>query len=274
MALTGEDKLQLVRIREGAYGYADLAEGFLRLIVIDGEFEAELLSLADRFLVPGGVCFDIGANYGLVTFGLAGRHGSVDFHLFEPNQHVILGIERTRKLYPGARIRVVPKAVSDREGLVSFRINEEHTGSSHVDPGGAQTVETITLDHYLEAQNIARVDFLKIDVEGHELSALRGAERALSRRAIRVIYFEYFEGQLARDRGADALLRFLADAGYEVCCCVEYDLKLYPATHTVRSGLPGHGVRLSPLAGRQPPPATNLLAVPKDDLVALRPPAG
>src|SRR5262249_18982403 len=59
MAVTGEDPLQLVRIREQFFGYADLGDGFLRLIVIDGGFEQEFFAMADALLSRGGVFLDI-----------------------------------------------------------------------------------------------------------------------------------------------------------------------------------------------------------------------
>jgi hypothetical protein len=47
MALTGEPTLQLVRIRDASFGYADMSDGFLRLIVIDQEFEKDFFRIAD-----------------------------------------------------------------------------------------------------------------------------------------------------------------------------------------------------------------------------------
>lgn len=50
MRLTGEDPLQLVRIRGDARGYADMRDGFLRLIVIEGDYEK------DFFVSPMPCC--------------------------------------------------------------------------------------------------------------------------------------------------------------------------------------------------------------------------
>src|ERR1700693_5778686 len=71
MRLTREDPLQLVRIRDDAFGYADLSDGFLRLIVIEGEYEADFFRIADALLERGGDFLDVGANHGLLSFGLA-----------------------------------------------------------------------------------------------------------------------------------------------------------------------------------------------------------
>ena len=80
MRLTGENPVQLVRIRDDYFGYADLSDGFLRLIVIDRGLEADFFTIADAILASGGVFLDVGANYGFLSFGLGGRHdGSIRF---------------------------------------------------------------------------------------------------------------------------------------------------------------------------------------------------
>jgi hypothetical protein len=53
MAFTGEDPLQLVRIREQFFGYADMRDGFMRLIVIEGDFEREFFPMANALLEQG-----------------------------------------------------------------------------------------------------------------------------------------------------------------------------------------------------------------------------
>jgi hypothetical protein len=71
MRPTGEDPLQLVRIRGDSFGYADLSDGFLRLIVIDGEYDKDFFRVADALLREGGEFLDVEANHGLLSFGLA-----------------------------------------------------------------------------------------------------------------------------------------------------------------------------------------------------------
>src|SRR5262245_46815096 len=101
MALTGEPPLQLVRIRDEFLWYATISDRFLRLMVFDQEFEKDFFARAASILAKGGTFFDVGANYGLLSFGLAGRHGAaIDFHLFEPNPSLVSSIEKTFDLYP------------------------------------------------------------------------------------------------------------------------------------------------------------------------------
>ena len=271
MRMTGEDPLQLVRIRDASFGYADMSDGFLRLIPIDGGFEKDFFRIADSLLADGGVVFDVGANHGLLSFGMAGRHGAaIDFHLFEPIPRLVASIEKTKALYPAMRLTLNHAAVADRDGEVSFDVAEEETGRSHIDASGALRVRCVTIDHYLQDKGLPNVDLMKLDVEGYELPALRGAADALKARAIKAIYFEYFEKCLIRVGPPDELIAFLDDAGYEVCFCRQYDLdRNGPPTHTIAAGLPGHGLPLTPVRGRVRPALTDLFAAPRERLAPL-----
>lgn len=53
------------------------------------------------------------------------------------------------------------------------------------------------------------MELLKLDIEGYELAALRGAEHALRNPCIKAIYFEYFERYLVRIGPPAKLIEFL-----------------------------------------------------------------
>ncbi len=271
MRLTGEDPVQLVRIRDDAFGYADMSDGFLRLIAIEGDYDRDFFRIADALLADGGEFLDVGANFGLLSFGLAPRHAPrVRFHLFEPIPRLLGAIARTRALYPRMDLVVNAAAVADYDGEAAFDVAEEQTGRSHIDPAGALKTPVVKLDTYLAGQDIDAVALLKLDVEGYELAALRGAAKALERRAVGAIYFEYFEKYLVRVAPPEALIAFLVAAGYEVCFCRQYDLAgVGGPTHTLAPGLPGHGLPLTPTSGHARPAMTDLLAVPREHLVEL-----
>jgi FkbM family methyltransferase len=270
MRLTGEDPLQLVRIRDNAFAYADMSDGFLRLIPIEGGYDDDFFRIADALLAGGGDFLDVGANYGLLSFGLAARLADrVRFHLFEPIPRLLEAIEKTRGLYPGMHARVIQAAVADYDGAASFAVAEEQTGRSHLDPSGALKTRCLRLDSYLDEAGIAEVALLKLDVEGYELPALRGAAAALERRAVKAIYFEYFEKYLVRVGPPSELIAHLDAAGYEVCFCRDHDLaNAGGATHTLAVGLDGHGLPLTPVRGLTLPAMTDLFAAPKENLVA------
>lgn len=269
MRLTGENPLQLVRIRGRSFGYADLNDGFLRLIVIEGDFEHDFFRIADALLARGGVFVDVGANHGLLSFGLAEAHrATAQFHLFEPNSRLVESILATRALYPAMNMVVNAAAVSDTAGTVSFLMNPDQTGSSHIVKVGGTPVPAVRLDDYLSERGIPGVALLKIDVEGYEMAVLAGANANLEAHRVQAIYFEYFEKYLTRGGGSASLLALLASLDYQVCFCRQHDLRSRGGgSHTIREGLPGHGLPLLPAAGQVMPPMTDLLAVPRENLV-------
>lgn len=268
MQLTGEPSLQLVQIRQDAYGYADMADGFLRLIVIERTFEDDFFRIADALLSEGGVFVDVGANHGLISFGLAAKHGSaVEFHLFEPNRALLPALEKSRALYPHMRCVINTVAVSDTVGRLAFAIDRDQTGASHLDPHGAEEVASTTIDMYAASAPLTRIDLLKLDVEGYELSALRGARDSLEKRIIKAVYFEYFEKWLRRVSEPREVINFLASVGFVTCYCRKGDLQSHGgATRTLRPGKPGYGLPLRPVEEGGLPQMTDLLAVPREHL--------
>ena len=218
---------QWIEFSHHAEAYVDLRDPEVRNVFLKRSFEPDYLKLASAILSDGGVFFDCGANFGLCTFGL---FPSIDidhlsFHLFEANRNLIPYLEKSRNRFPTAAINVVEGCVSDRPGTSPFQINSEHSGHSHVDPEGNFTQENIVLDDYIERNGIEFVTLLKMDLEGQELSALRGLAKALNRRAIGVIYLEVRTELLERyDLLPEQLLHFLSENGFRVFYCRDRDL--------------------------------------------------
>ncbi len=144
--------------------------------------EAEVRKLVH----PGFTVLDIGANFGVFTklfSQLVGPQGSVI--AFEPVPQTFrtltVGIER----YHRSNVQAKNEAVSDHEGVVLMAVPqyEKNAGdnlyqASIVDSSKSPhgfTVKSVTVD----SLQLSRVDFIKIDVEGHELEVLHGSRRTL-----------------------------------------------------------------------------------------------
>jgi FkbM family methyltransferase len=93
-------------------------------------------------------------------------------------------------------IRVEPAGLSSSIGsarLGTVGGDELHGAWNQISASEGDPIALVSLDDELERQGVASVDLWKLDVEGHELEALRGAARALAARRIRAIYMEMGE---------------------------------------------------------------------------------
>lgn len=167
-----------------------------------------LLRLADA----GEVAADIGANVGYMSVVLADAVGPAGrVFAFEPHPEIFADL-RTNTI--GLPVELIQAAVSDRSGVARLYIPSAFTGNRGVaslEKNGSTAgieVKSVSLDQSIpDGQHIG---VLKIDIEGHELAALRGAESLIQRKAIRDIIFEEHN---PRD---SVVAQYLIDCGYEV----------------------------------------------------------
>ncbi len=146
-----------------------------------GFYEPEELALIAGRFRPGGRFVDVGANVGNHAVFAAAVCGAAQVVCFEPSASARMILSVNLALNGVAdRVRVEPFAVSDRAGeAVLVRDASGALGTARLHEGGrGEAVATIRLD---DAGIDGRVDFIKIDVEGHELAALRGAEALIRR---------------------------------------------------------------------------------------------
>jgi FkbM family methyltransferase len=154
-----------------------------------------LLRLTD----PGETVLDVGANVGHMTSLLAyavGEHGRVI--AFEPHPETFERLTRNTAGWSGwARIETRQIGLSDTDGVANLAtdVYDINQGSPSLEPLSQRrgrldehSVRVQRLDSALE--DGATIGVMKIDIEGHELHALRGASAMLSAGRIRDIVFE------------------------------------------------------------------------------------
>ena len=140
-----------------------------------------------EFLEPGMVFFDVGAYHGIFSvlagMKLASRGQVV---AFEPSPRERRRFELHLRINGLSGVRLEPYAVSGRrDKLTFFTVAPELGTMNSLKPPAVQVpvretvVQAVSLDEYLLARQIERIDLMKIDVEGGELEAFRGARRLL-----------------------------------------------------------------------------------------------
>ncbi len=146
------------------------------------ELDAELL-LLEFFLKPGSVFFDIGTNKGEYAYYAEKLTDPKNIYLFEPEKKLN---RQLRAIFKDCR--VFDLALSDTAGTHLFKIpvingvidnclssleveNKEDNETEAI----IYEVKTDTLDHFTAEKKVLP-DLIKVDVEGHELSVLKGGE--------------------------------------------------------------------------------------------------
>lgn len=164
----------------------------------------------------GLAVMDVGANAGLWTASLLEYFGHYvgEVHMFEPMPGNLKRLHAAMSdgLY-GAhvdKLRVNEHGISEQEGTATIHFENEFTGLASIDnvvsvmPASfrkldkAREIRLDTLDAYCERNGVEFIDVLKIDIEGHELSALRGCQRLLREKKIGLVCYECGVHQLGR----------------------------------------------------------------------------
>jgi FkbM family methyltransferase len=165
--------------------------------------------------LDGGTFVDVGANVGLVSLLVADKVKHAI--LFEPNPRLV---ERAREnlRINGLKFDIVAAALSDQSGSIEFENATTDASCNRIVDGFTTSKATIsvprtTFDQFVRElrSEVPPISGVKIDVEGHENSVLRGMRSFLREHRPKLVMFEY----LARTDIAQTLALF-REAGYAV----------------------------------------------------------
>jgi FkbM family methyltransferase len=169
-------------------------------LMTTGFWELWITQAMARVLRPGMAVADVGANLGYYSVLMAeavGPEGRV--MAFEPNPAMAGLLRRTVSVNGyGDRVSIDARAVSDRSGdVVSFHVPAGQPMNASIVEAAEEAADvirttTVTLDDALPA----RVDFLKIDVEGAERRAWRGLAKTLTANRDIMMFLEVNAGRM------------------------------------------------------------------------------
>jgi FkbM family methyltransferase len=192
--------------------------GATSIYILRDDYDPELRLFA-RLLTPGMVVVDGGANIGVYTVVASkavGHSGRV--FSFEPGTVSFLALERNASLQPIRNVTLFRAALSDAPGEAKLFHIDSAPNSYSLAPD-AETFELVplmTLDGLVENQELDTLDVVKLDIEGAEELALRGAQFTLS--ALRPIVLFEVNPKRARQLGleSEGAWRVLEKCGYRL----------------------------------------------------------
>jgi FkbM family methyltransferase len=201
------------------------------------------------FAPAGGVAIDIGANLGEWSVPLARAVGPAGRVLCcEPNPPIAAALAATLRINNLVQATVVEAGLSAEDGAGTLAPHAGNSGMARLDTTGGIAVRLCRLDTLVAEQALARVDLVKIDVEGHERAVLEGGTDTLRRFRPALVFESGHENQ--SDRAAIAAL--FAGLDYELVA-VLHD---YGA---LACDLDAYRAARGPCAGTE---ARNILALP------------
>lgn len=160
--------------------------------------EAAALRYIKRKLsdVPKPALFDVGANAGNYTKLLAHIFANADIYGFEPSPETFRALRercplpvKTFNLGFGDRRESTLLYTSKNNKTIASVYKRNLSGKHVLDE--TEEIKIDTIDGFCGQNGVTQIDLLKLDVEGHELKCLRGAERMLSENRVRFIQFEF-----------------------------------------------------------------------------------
>jgi len=174
--------------------------------------------------------FDVGANVGAWTVLMSKFNPSARIHSFEPNSATFKLLEVNVRENNCENVTLINAAASDQEGITRFEVPTSASIFGRIVPAEqpidsddrflnapVSQVLRLRLGDYCRRAGVAEIDFMKMDVEGHELAALRGLQPLLSGRRVRSLYVETIEANHERAGSSFSdFVQFVNDCGYEL----------------------------------------------------------
>lgn len=195
-------------------------------LYVDGEVDPNEFSFLARVLKPGMVVIDAGANEGIYSIFCRAKVGPQGRVIaIEPSTRERLRIERNKLLNGFGNIDVLPLALCEQPGNVVLRLADDgHAGhntlgrfaADWVRIKGEETVASATLDRIAAENGLPPVDLIKLDIEGAELRALRGAEELLRRDHPALLMEVMEETLVTQGASASQLLDYVRQFGYSI----------------------------------------------------------
>ncbi len=180
-------------IRDGIKYEVDLSEGIDLSVFLFGKFQKNVSGNKRLSLPEDAIIFDVGANFGMMTLQYAKLASLGKVYSFEPTHYAFSKLKRNLELNPqlAKRIVAIQSLVSsstsketDIKTYASWKVSGDVKGVKHSVHGGIEKstngIGAVSLDDFCRENEIRRLDFIKIDTDGHEFEVLKGAQKVIA----------------------------------------------------------------------------------------------
>ena len=202
----------------------NLNEGIDLSIFLFGNSEKKILNLSKLFSKRNDplIIIDIGANIGSVSLILAKKFKDSKVYAIEPTNYAFNKLSTNLDLNDDLKDRVFLKQLFVSENKKPQKVwsswNFEKSNNKHQKHMGTlkeiKQNSYIRLEEFIETEKLTSVDFIKLDVDGHELDVLKSGEKSLAK--IKPVIFIEIAPYLYPEFGysCEELIKFIKNLNY------------------------------------------------------------
>ena len=178
------------------------------------------------FEIPSdGVFIDIGANNGKYSIMLGNKYINSKIIAIEPEPNNINFLKKNIELNNLKNIEVIEKGIYSDNKNMNFYIvknNQEHSlDKNWRNVNKSINIRTITIDNLMKELKLKKVDLIKIDIEGVELHAIKGALKTIEKYKPKIIIetIDHFQiknsNEIKTINQSDKILKLIYKFGYK-----------------------------------------------------------
>lgn len=203
-----------------------------------GEYEAGTNKVLAKYIKKGDTVIEAGANLGSETLLMSKLVGNGMVYGFEPNPYTFERLSINVSINNLSNVKVFDVAMGESDGNISFNIYPKDfcnpgMSSKYMETSITRKITVVqkTLDTFVKEQNIGKVDFLKMDIQGAEMDLLMGASQTISKHKPAI-----FLEALALYNDTKALYEKFKEYGYNVYMIGEENIRLISSVADVKDG--------------------------------------
>lgn len=197
-----------------------------------GMYEQEESEMLYKLVNDDSIIFDVGANIGWYSNHLSKKLPSSTIYAFEPIPETFAQLKRNTALNSAANIKLNNFAFSDAPQTLTFYYSPTITGAS-----SSQNIterpdmvklecKADTIDSFVVANNIPRIDFIKCDVEGAEFMVYKGGAATIAKHKP-IVFTEMLRKWAAKfNYHPNDIIAFFKELGYN--CYTSHAGRLHP----------------------------------------------
>jgi len=153
-----------------------------------GEYEADTNNILAKYVKPNDIVIEAGANIGSETLLISRLADKGHVYAFEPNPYTFERLKINASINELKNVSAYDYALGEQDTHIQFNIYPKDfcnsgMSSKYMETSNTRKIDVVQkkLDTFVKENNIARVDFIKMDIQGAEMDMINGASDTIAK---------------------------------------------------------------------------------------------